>query len=130
MKLTDTQLVLLSAAAQREDGGVEIGPSLKGAASRKVIGKLLSERLIEEIPAHGSVPVWRRDPDEGQFALRITEGGLAAIGAEPKAGEARVPGQGRSAGTTGVRPEHHAGRPAGFGESPSRPRVRSRGRLR
>ena len=84
MKLTDTQLVLLSAAAQREDGAVEIGPSLKGAASRKVIGKLLSEDLIEETPAQGSLPVWRRDPDEGQFALRITEGGLAAIGAEPK----------------------------------------------
>jgi len=31
-KLTDTQLVLLSAAAQREDGAVEIGPKLKGNA--------------------------------------------------------------------------------------------------
>ena len=30
MKLTDTQLVLLSAASQREDGGVEPGPNLKG----------------------------------------------------------------------------------------------------
>jgi Protein of unknown function (DUF3489) len=98
MKLTDTQLVLLSAASQREDGAVEIGPSLKGAASRKVIGKLLSEDLIEETPAQGSLPVWRRDPDEGQFALRITERGLAAIGAEPKAGEARVPGQGAESG--------------------------------
>ena len=57
MKLTDTQLVLLSAASQREDGAVEIGPSFKGGASRKVIGKLLGEHLIEEIPAQGSVPV-------------------------------------------------------------------------
>jgi hypothetical protein len=32
MKLTDTQLVPLSAAAQREDGTVEIGPKLKGSA--------------------------------------------------------------------------------------------------
>jgi hypothetical protein len=108
MKLTDTQLVLLSAASQREDGAVEIGPSLRGAASRKVTGKLLSERLIEEVPAQGSVPVWRRDGDEGQFALRITEGGLAAIGAEqggtqPKAGEARVPGRGAEAGFNGTR---------------------------
>ena len=43
MKLTDTQLVLLSAAAQRQDGAVELGPKLKGGASQKVIGKLLSE---------------------------------------------------------------------------------------
>ena len=69
-----------------------------------MIGKLLSERLIEEVPAQGSVPVWRRDGDEGQFALRITEGGLAAIGAEPKAGEARVPGQRAERGDNGRSP--------------------------
>jgi len=54
MKLTDTQLVLLSAAAQRQDGAVEIDPKLKGSASRKVLSKLLSEHLIEEIPAQGT----------------------------------------------------------------------------
>ncbi len=79
--ITDTQLVPLSAAAQREDGTVEIGPKLKGSASLKVLGKLLSEHLIEEIPAQGTLPVWRRDDSEGALALRITEHGLAAIGA-------------------------------------------------
>jgi hypothetical protein len=54
MKLTDTQLVLLSAAAQREDGAVEIDPKLKGGAAQKVLSKLLSEHLIEEIPAEGA----------------------------------------------------------------------------
>jgi hypothetical protein len=82
MKLTDTQLVLLSAASQREDGGVEPGPNLKGSASRKVLGKLLSEHLIEEIPAQGSLPVLRRDEDKGPVALRITDRGLAAVGAD------------------------------------------------
>src|SRR5215831_7514713 len=82
MKLTDTQLVLLSAATQREDGAVEIGPRLKGSAAQKVLGKLLSEHLIEEIPAQGALPVWRRDEDKGALALRITESGLAAIGAD------------------------------------------------
>ena len=93
MKLTDTQLVLLSAAAQRQDGAVELGPKLKGSASRKVIGKLLSEHLVEEIPAQGALPVWRRDEDKGALALRITKRGLAAIGAdqgaEASAAEAR-----------------------------------------
>jgi hypothetical protein len=80
MKLTDTQLVLLSAAAQREDGTFEIGPKLKGSAAQKVLGKLLSEHLVEEIPAQGTLPVWRRDDSEGALALRTTEHGLAAIG--------------------------------------------------
>jgi hypothetical protein len=80
MKLTDTQLVLLSAASQRQDGAVET--KLKGGAADKVIGKLLSQHLVEEIPAQGGLPVWRRDDDKGAFALRITAQGLAAIGAD------------------------------------------------
>jgi hypothetical protein len=65
MKLTDTQLVLLSAAAEREDGAVEIGPRFKGNAALRVLRKLLSERLIEEVPTQGALPVWRRDEDKG-----------------------------------------------------------------
>ena len=82
MKLTDTQLVLLSAASQREDGTVEIGSKLKGAAAGKMIGKLLRQHLIEEIPAQGGLPVWRRDEEKGARALRITADGRAAIGAD------------------------------------------------
>src|SRR5437016_4047735 len=57
MKLTDTQLVLLSAASQREDCAVELAPNLKGGAAHKVVGKLLSEGLVEEIPARGALPI-------------------------------------------------------------------------
>jgi hypothetical protein len=90
MKLTDTQLVLLSAASRRHDGAVEIGTKLKGSAADKVIGKLLSQHLIEEIPAQGGLPVWRRDDDRGTLALRITAQGLAAIGADHEAGATDV----------------------------------------
>jgi hypothetical protein len=82
MKLTDTQLVLLSAAAQREDGSIELAPNLKGAAVHKVVGKLLTEGLVEEIQARGALPVWRRDDGQGALALRITQRGLAAIGVD------------------------------------------------
>jgi hypothetical protein len=82
MKLNDTQLVLLSAAARREDGAIETGPKLKGSAAQKVFSKLLSAHLVEEIPAQGDLPAWRRDEDKGTLALRITELGLAAIGAD------------------------------------------------
>jgi hypothetical protein len=92
MKLTDTLLVLLSAAAQRQDGAVELGSKLKGGAGLKVIDKLLREQLVEETPATDGLPIWRRDDQEGALALRITAGGLAAIGAgqdnEEDAGEA------------------------------------------
>jgi Protein of unknown function (DUF3489) len=84
MKLTDTQLVLLSAASQRGDGTVEIGSKLKGAAADKLIGKLLRQHLIEEIPAKGGLPAWRRDEEKGARALRITADGRAAIGAESR----------------------------------------------
>ena len=80
MKLTDTQLVLLSAASQREDGGIELAPNLKGGAAHRVVGRLLSEGLVEEIPARGTLPVWRRDDEEGALALRVTPRGLTAIG--------------------------------------------------
>src|SRR5258708_6669676 len=79
MKLTDTQLVLLSAASQREDGAVEFPANLRGGAAHKVVGKLLTEGLVQEIRARGALPVWRRDENEGSFALRITKPGLKAI---------------------------------------------------
>ena len=79
MKLTDTQLVLLSAASQRDDRAVELPANLKGGAAHKVVAKLLTEGLVEEIRARGSLPVWRRDENEGAFALRITRRGLKAI---------------------------------------------------
>ena len=79
MKLTDTQLVMLSAASQREDGAIEPAPNLKGGAAHQVFAKLLSNGLIEEPDANGSLPVWRRDEGKGSLALRITERGLAAI---------------------------------------------------
>ena len=101
MKLTDTQLVLLSAASQRQDGAVEVGAKLKGGAADKVIGKLLSQHLVEEIPAQGGLPVWRRDEDKGALVLRITAQGLAAISADSdrEAGAADVPPSNR--GTRG-----------------------------
>jgi hypothetical protein len=70
MKLTDTQLVILSAASQREDRAIELASNLKGAAAHKVVGKLLSEGLIGEIEARGSLPVWRRDEGKGPLVFR------------------------------------------------------------
>lgn len=46
-KLSDTQLVILNAAAQREDRNVLPLPgSLRGGAAAKVVGALLSRGLM------------------------------------------------------------------------------------
>ena len=104
MKLTDTQLVLLSAASQRPDGALELGAKLKGGVAHKVIGKLVSHRWVEEIRAQPNMPVWRLDDDKGALALRITPFGLAAIGAaDPTeaAAPAETPGPARKPGKAG-----------------------------
>ncbi len=81
VKLTDTQLVLLSAASQRDDRALERPANLTGAPAGKVIAKLLAEGLVEEIPSRGSLPIWRRDED-GPRSLRITKKGFLAIQVE------------------------------------------------
>jgi hypothetical protein len=82
MKLSDTQLVLLSRASQRKDRVVEIPENLKGGAARKVVGKLLKEKLLEEVLALDGLPAWRRDETEGAFSLVITNKGMEAIQVE------------------------------------------------
>ena len=81
-KLTDAQLLLLSAAAQHPEGAIELASNLKSGAAKKAVGKLLRDGLIEEIPAGAALPVWRRDDDAGALGLRITPHGLTAIGVE------------------------------------------------
>ena len=80
MKLTDTQLVILSTASQREDRAVDGPANLKGGGARNVITKLLSNALLEEVPAAGTLPVWRKDTEKGALALRITDRGMQTIG--------------------------------------------------
>jgi hypothetical protein len=81
-RLTDTQLVILSAASRRDDRGVKLPANVKGEAARKVVDKLIRAGLLEEVRASGSLPVWRRDDESGPMALRITKTGLEAIDVE------------------------------------------------
>jgi hypothetical protein len=87
-KLTDTQLIILSAASQRADRGVELPANVKGQAARKLVDKLMRAGLLEEVGAAGSLPIWRRDDEGGPIALRITKQGLEAMGVEDKATDA------------------------------------------
>jgi hypothetical protein len=88
LKLSDTQLVLLSAAAQRDDHCLTTTPKLKGGAAYKVSAKLIAAGLVKEIMATARMPVWRRDDETAQsFALKLTAGGLQAIAVEDDATE-------------------------------------------
>ena len=84
-KLTDTQLVILSAAAERDGGTVLPMPkSLKinEAAATKTIKNLIIRGLISEQPAARDDEVWREAEDGGRLKLVITDAGLAAIGVD------------------------------------------------
>jgi hypothetical protein len=77
-KLSDTQAVILSAAAQRDDGAVLPLPEtlrIKGGAVAKVLGSLKTKGLIDHLgtPRGDNLP-----------PLRITRAGLQAIGVEPE----------------------------------------------
>jgi hypothetical protein len=79
MALSDTRLLILSAASQRTDHAVILPANLKGGAAKKVVDRLLKQNLLQELRAKDDMPVWRRGDDNRPYALRITEGGLKAI---------------------------------------------------
>jgi len=82
-KLSDAQLVILSTAAQRDDGSLLPLPetlTAKGAALSKVVGTLCKRTLVEERQTVNGAPEWRRDEERGPLGLFITKSGLLALG--------------------------------------------------
>jgi Protein of unknown function (DUF3489) len=85
IKLSDTQLVLLSQAAQHPERAVDIPERLRGGAVQRVVGPLLAKGLVEVVPHRGEMPVYKTEPDGSRLALVITNVGLLALGIEPDA---------------------------------------------
>jgi hypothetical protein len=86
MSLTDTQLLVLSSATQREDGLAALPDHLKGSAAKSVVLKLIAAGLLEEVIVGRGDPHWRKDEEDQPLGLRITRAGLQAIGLEPEDG--------------------------------------------
>ena len=82
VKLTDAQLVMMSAAAQRKDRCLSAPATIKGAALIKVGAKLAKLGLAREIEAKPRAPIWRRDDAGHGYALKLTAAGLKAIAVE------------------------------------------------
>lgn len=81
-KLTDSQLIVLSSAAAREDGLAVLPPRMPKAAALKVGSSLVARKLMREVRAKAGMPVWREDEEGGRIALVITKAGRSAIGVE------------------------------------------------
>ncbi len=88
-KLTDTQLVILSAAAKRADGAALPPPKslkIQGGALTSVLKSLLKKGLVAEQPATADAATWRETEDGRRVMLVITDAGLQAIGVAPDRG--------------------------------------------
>jgi hypothetical protein len=86
-KLTDTQLIVLTKAAQRATMlALPLPPNLKGGAANKVVIPLIQKGLLEEVDANTRIgeTIWRETGAGRGVTLAITEAGLAAIGIEPE----------------------------------------------
>lgn len=81
IKLSDTQLILLSAASQRDDGSVlplpdTVSDAVKAAIS---IRALLKRALVAPMPVTDEARCWAR-ADEIMTGLVITDAGRVALG--------------------------------------------------
>jgi hypothetical protein len=81
-RLTDTQLIVLSRAAQREDGAATLPEGMTEKAVEKLAVTLVERELVREIRAKPGMPVWRRSEEGRSQALIITKLGRIAIKAE------------------------------------------------
>ena len=98
-KLTDSQLVILSAAAKRE-GGAALPPpkslKVKGGALTTVLKSLIKKGLLEETPASPDAKAWRDTEDGRPITLTITKAGLQALDGGAGTGTAKPASPGKA----------------------------------
>ena len=84
-RLSDSQLVVLTAACQRADRCVfPVTAKLKGNAAGNVLKSLLKKDLIKEVRAKRDDTVWRHDEERGRMTLVATKAAFAALGIDPR----------------------------------------------
>ncbi|MGZ5917982.1 MAG: DUF3489 domain-containing protein, partial [Methyloceanibacter sp.] len=82
--LSDSQLVVLTAACQRPDRCVfPVTAKLKGHAAGNVLKSLLKKDLIKEVRAKRDDTVWRHDEERGRMTLVASKTAFAMLGIEP-----------------------------------------------
>jgi len=80
IKLNDIQLLLLSAASQRDDRCVVAPTGVKRRQALRAASQLLEAGYLKELRAKAETPSWRRDEESGlSYALKLTVAGAKAI---------------------------------------------------
>lgn len=77
--LTDTQVIVLSRAAARDDGVPSRPPKMSKARAAKIGAALVERKLMREVPAKPGAPVWSVDEEGRALAIVITARGRKAI---------------------------------------------------
>jgi hypothetical protein len=113
VKLTDAQLVMMSAAAQRKDRCLSAPATIKGAALRKIGVKLAKLGLAREIEAKPGAPIWRRDDAGHGYALKLTAAGLKATAVDEGSKNAIEPSEAPQPEARNVASPDEVGHPAG-----------------
>lgn len=95
-KLNDTQLIILSAAAQRDDHGVAAIDDRPETLS--AITKLLKAKLLKTITRTAGLAVWDSGEDGAKLSLMLSPAGLQAIGGEEGVKSPKVKSSAKPAG--------------------------------
>lgn len=99
-RLSDAQLVMLSAASQRKDALVVLSDP---AAASRTVAALIRRGLLAEVSVARRQPSWRQDAG-GSVGLQITTAGFAALGLDKEpAALAKTPASGSSSPSGAVR---------------------------
>lgn len=99
-QLSDSQLVVLSAACRRADRSVyPLTIKLPGGAVAKVLTSLINKGLIKEVQAGREDTVWREDKKRGRITLRATPAAFKALGIEDDTPAVTAPGSGTDTAT-------------------------------
>jgi Protein of unknown function (DUF3489) len=108
-KLTEAQRIVLSHAAQRDDGAATLPERMTEKTAQKLAAILIEKGLAREVRAKTGMPVWRRNKDERACALVITKSGREAIkgGGDSQSADAGVE-TGAPSSTASEAPSHAA----------------------
>jgi hypothetical protein len=118
-KLTATQLMILAAAANRDDGSVLPLPrksKLDRETADGVFDDLLKKKLVAERPAIGPAAIWRESEAGQPITLAITPAGLRALAAEagePPPGDDAKAKKSRTGMSSSSKAHRHPARPSG-----------------
>jgi hypothetical protein len=84
-RLTDTQLIVLSRATQRDDGIATPPANMRGGGLAKVSQALVDRKLMSLIRTKPGMPIWRIDSEDRPFSLVITAAGrkITKVEGEP-----------------------------------------------